>query len=268
MEKELETGIILPQDGVVNVEWMKEQLSRADLFSTQLLNYARGQVFLMAEINLGPGGFEAACKELDYTVETAKTYISYLQKRIVLEAILNKFYTPLSLSAAEVIPDTVEDALALCDICVARYGKLTFKNLQKAIDDSGLGHKKMSNSAVGIEAMKKTALHEWLSAAFDMTEEQIIDAGRLRPEGKIEFTEKMANAFDRLEDFTEFIDIIELPIHNSENKESLRFLADLVDAAASMKEFLASEHAYRLLQDRKEQFEQEVYPEIQFQTRQ
>lgn len=258
------TGVVLPDDGHIDTEWAKEQLARVDLFSQELLNYGKGEIFFMLQTNLGASGFEQSIGDLGYTVETALVYISYLQKKSVLEAIKEKFYIALSLSAASIVPDNVEEALALCDVCVAKYGKLTADNLSKAAEDTGVGHKKMSDSAVGIEAMKKAALMEWLKTAFSMTEEQIIESGRLKPEGRSEFTEKMANAYDRLEDWDAFYSLIAEPVHESGNARALRFLADMSDASASMEEYLHAEAAHRLLQDRKEQFEQEVYPEIQF----
>ena len=259
------TGVVLPDDGQVNTSWAKEQLARVDLFSQELLNYGKGEIFFMLQNSLGAQGFEQSIKDLGYTVETAVVYISYLQKKSVLEAIKDKFYSALSLSAAAVIPDSTEDALALCDVCVAKYGKLTAENLAKAAEDTGMGHKKMSNSAVGIEAMKKKALNDWLKDTFDMTDDQILESGRLKPEGKAEFVEKMANAYDRLGSFDNaFYGIIADAVMYSENQNAIRFLADISDASKSMEEFLEAESAYRLLQDRKEQFEQEVYPEIQF----
>ncbi len=261
---ESRTGVVLPDNGEINTDWAKEQLARVDLFSQELLNYGKGEIFFMLQSNLGTSGFEQSIGDLGYTVETAIVYISYLQKRSILEAIKEKYYTALSLSAATVIPDNVEEALALCDVCIAKYGKLTADNLSKAAEDTGMGHKKMSESAVGIEAMKKKALHDWLKEAFNMSEIDIAEANRLKPEGRAEFTEKMAEAYDRLEGFKGFYDCIVHLVMKDGNAHDKRFLADLKDASASMEEYLAAETAYRTLQERKEQFEQEVYPELQF----
>lgn len=263
---ESKTGVVLPDNGEISTEWAKEQLARVDLFSQELLNYGKGEIFFMLQSSLGDSGYAQSISDLGYTVETSLIYISYLQKRSVLEAIKEKYYTALSLSAAGVVPDNVEEALALCDVCIAKYGKLTADNLQKAAEDTGMGHKKMSDSAVGIEAMKKKALHDWLVTTFDMTEEQIQDAGRLHPEGRTEFTEKMANAYDRLENWDEFYKIIAEPVHDSGDTKALRFLADMSDASGSMEEYLIAEASFRLLQERKEMFAAEVYPKIQFEA--
>jgi len=260
------TGVVLPDNGTIDTQWAKEQLARVDLFSNELLNYGKGEIFFMLQSNLGSGGFEQSITDLGYTVETALVYISYLQKRVILDAIKEKYYTPLSLSAAGVLPDNTEEALALCDVCVAKYGKLTADNLSKAAEDTGMGHKKMSDSAVGIEAMKKKALHEWLTSTFGITEVQIQEAGRQHPEGRVEFTEKMAEAYDKLGSWDVFYQLVSQAVMSHGDPRTMRFLADMSDASGSMEEYLHAEAAYRLLQERREMFEQEVYPKIQFET--
>jgi len=262
-QHEIDTGVTLPDDGIVDIQWASAQLSRTDAFSTELLNYGRGKVFFLLQESLGTQGFEQAVSELKYTVETALTYIAYLQKKPLLDAIKKKYYVALSLSAAKVIPDTVEETLALCDVCTAKYGKLTADNLTKAAQDTGMGHKKMSDSAVGIEAMKKKALHEWLKESYQMTDADISSYNTLKPEGLVEFTEKMANAFDRLDGFDQFYDCIVDTVFDVGHPNTVRFLADLKDAASSIEEFLTAEKHHSLLVERKEKFEQEVYPEIQ-----
>lgn len=260
------TGVVLPEDGIIDTQWAKDQLSRVDVFSQELLNFGRGEIFFMLQNNLAPDGFAQAIGDLDYTVETANTYISYLQKRPVLEAIKAKLYVALSLSAAEYIPDSIEDAMALLDVCIAKFGKPTADNLRKASETTGSLPKKMSDAAIGIEAMKKKALNEWLSSEFDMSESDIMDSQRLHPEGRQEFTEKMVAAFDRLEEWDAFYTLIASVVHDSADTKALRFLADINDAAGSMLEFLSAEKAHTLLASRKQVFEDEVYPEISFQA--
>jgi len=263
---EIDTGITLPDNGVITIEWAKEALDSVSMFSTELLNYGRGKIMFMLQANMGSEGFKQAVAELGYTVETANVYISYLQKQPILEAIKEKYYTALSLSAAQELPDSEEDALALCDVCVAKYGRLTADNLQKAAEASGVSTKKLSDSAVGIEALKKKALNEWLAEEFDMSEDDILNASHLKPEGLTEFRDKMANAYSRLEGFKDFYSIIAQSVHDSHNAKAMRFLADITDASGSIEEYLTAETAYLLLAGRKETFEQEVYPEIQFET--
>ena len=263
MSTESTTGVTLPDDGVIDTNWMKEQLLRVDLFSQELLNYGKGQVFFMAQSNLSDEGFEQSIGELGYTVETAMVYIRYLQKKPVLEAIKEKYYTALSLSAADIIPDSVDDALALCDVCVAKYGKLTADNLTKAAADTGTAIKKMSDAAVGIEAAKKKALNDWLKETYEMSDSDIIDATRISTEGKSEFLEQMLNAYDRLEDWQAFYTIIAKAIHDSTDPKAMRFLADINNASKSIEEYLKSERSYKLLEDRKAKFEAEIYPQIQ-----
>ena len=263
---ESNTGVILPDDGLVTTSWAAEQLGRVNLFSQELLNYGKGEIFFMLQTNLSQGGFEQSIKELDYTVETANVYINYLQKRPVLEAIKDKYYVAVSLSASEYLLDAVEDSLALCDVCVAKYGKITADNLKKASEDTGKSVKKMSDAAITIETMKKKALNDWLLDSHGLTESDIMDAQRLHPEGRSEFTEKMVAAFDRLESWKKFYDIIAEPIHSSNDTEALRFLADLNDAAPSMLEFIAAEEAHRNLNALKDKFDAEVYPELSFEA--
>ena len=258
------TGVILPEDGVINTDWAKDQLSRVDVFSQELLNYGRGEVFFMLQNNLSQGGFEQSIKDLGYTVETAMTYISYLQKRPVLEAIKEKLYVALSLSAAEYIPDSIEDAMALLDVCIAKFGKPTADNLKKAAETTGTLPKKMSDAAIGIEAMKKKALNDWLKSEHNMSESDVLDAQRLHPEGKQEFLEKMITAFDRLEDWKVFYTIIAEAVHASDDMKALRFLADINDAAPSLEEYLHAEEAHTNLDKLKQTFESEVYPELSF----
>jgi len=257
------TGVILPDNGTIDVAWAKEQLGRVDLFSQELLNYGKGEIFFTLETNQSQLVFDASIKELGYTVETAKKYISYLQKKVILESIKDIYYVALSLSAAEVIPDAKEDALALCSVCVAKYGKLTVDNLIKAAADTGMGIKKMSDSARSIDALKKEALKTWLKETFRMTEESILNAGSINVQGKQEFLEGALNAYDRLEDWTTFYKIVADIVFASENKHAIRFLADMQDISGSIEEFIESEKAYRLLMQRVEKFEEEVYPKIQ-----
>lgn len=257
------TGVLLPDDGKVSVEWAKEQLGRVDLFSQELLNYGKGEIFFMLETNQSPSVFEASIKELGYTVETARTYISYLQKKPILEEIKSIYYIALSLSAAEVLPDAMEDALALCAVCVAKYGKLTAENLLKAAEDTGMGHKKMSDSARSLDAMKKEALTSWLVDTFGMTPDSIAAAQHIDTAGKTEFLEGALNAFDRLEDYDTFHKIVSDVVFESENKAAIRFLADMHDISGSILEFIRSEKNHRLYVERVEKFESEVYPEVQ-----
>lgn len=261
---ESNTGVVLPDDGEISTAWAAEQLGRVNLFSQELLNYGKGEVFFMLQTNLSQGGFEQSIKDLDYTMETVTVYISYLQKRSVLEAIKDKYYTALSLSASEYIPDNIEDALALCDVCVAKYGKLTADNLKKASDDTGVSIKKMSDAAITVEANKKQALMKWLKEEHNMSESDVLDAQRLHPEGRTEFTEKMVAAFSLLGDWNEFYSLIAKPVHDSGNTLALRFLADINDASGSIIEFLAAEEAHTKLNILKETFNNTVYPEISF----
>ena len=261
-----ETGVVLPEDSVITVEWAREQLSRVDLFSASLLAYGRGEIMFMLQTNLSPGGFEQSISELGYTIETANTYISYLQKRAVLEAIREKYYVALSLSAAEYIPDNTEDAIALCDICLARFGKLTAENLRKAAEASGTLPKKMSAAAISVEAMKKKALHDWLLSEHQMSDDDILQAGSIDTSGKTEFLEKMLQAYSLLTDWKDFYNIIAEPIHNANNPKALRFLADMQDASLSVEEFLQSEAANHRLARLKATFDNEVYPKMSFEA--
>jgi len=260
---EIDTGVALPDDGVIDITWAQEQLESISMFSQELLAFGRGKVFFMLQSNLSDDGYAQSIKDLGYTVETAATYISYLQKRTILEAIKAKFYVALSLSAAEYLPDDIEDAMALMDVCAVKYGKPTAENLKKAAEATGVAVKKMSDSLITVEAMKKKALAEWLKEEYGMTESDIIDAQKLKPEGRVEFMEKMTDAYDRLEDFMPFYNIVAEAVHKSENIVALRFLADIRDASGSMLEFLAAERANNKLTRLKQMFENEVYPKLQ-----
>lgn len=262
------TGVVLPENSIIDTAWAKEQLARVDIFSQELLNYGRGEIFFMLKSNLSQGGYEQSIAELNYTVETADTYISYLQKRVVLEAIKAKFYVALSLSAAEYIPDSVEDAMALMDICLAKFGKPTADNLKKAAETTGTLPKKMSEAAISVEAMKKKAFHEWALSEYGLSDDDIYNAQRIDTTGKSEYLEKSLQAFSLLEDWKEFYDIIATPVHDSGNSKALRFLSDINDAAASISEFLKLEAANHNLIQIREKFNSEVYPELSFKASQ
>ncbi len=263
-EQESATGVMLPANGIIDVTWAEEQMERVSLFSSELLNFGRAEIFKMLQLNLSQNSYSQAVSDLGFTVETSQTYINYLDKREVLEAIKDKYYTALSLSACEYITDNVEDSLALCDICVAKYGKLTADNLKKAATDSGQLPKKMSSSAISIETLKKKALHEWLLDEYGLSDDDILQASSIAQQGKIEYLEKMLAAYSLLEDWKEFYAIIAKPIHATNNTNLQRFLADMNDASGSISEYLVSETNYHKLQEYKETFENEVYPKLSF----
>ena len=261
---EVETGVVLPDSGVIDIEWAKKQLARVDLFSASLLAYGRGEIFFMLQTNLTQPEYQSAAKELGFSAEHAQTYINYLQKRPVIEAIREKYYVALSLAASEYIPEAVEDALAICDIVVAKYGKITADNIKKALEDTGASVKKMSNAAITVEKLKKKALHDWLLEEYQMSDDDILQASKPHPEGLKEFTEKMAQAYFLLEDWNEFYNIIAPAVKASNNMEALRFLSDMQDASASILEYLKAEKANTNLIKLKEKFENEIYPQLNF----
>ena len=266
MNQEIDTGVVLPEDGQIDVAWARTQLERTDAFSKELMYFGKASVFFMLKTNLSESGYNQAVQELDYTVETAEVYINYLQLRPVLEAIKAKYYVALSLSAAEYLPESIEEALALCDIVVAKYGKITADNLVKALKDTGKSTNKLSDAAITVEATKKQALMKWLLEEHSLTESEVQDAQQLHPEGKNEFNEKAIAAFDRLGDWKVFYNIIADTVHNSGNSNALRFLADMDEASGSIMEYLKAEEAYNNLNTLKDTFESTVYPEILYQA--
>ncbi len=260
------TGVILPEDHIIDTKWAQEQLSRVDVFSQELLNYGRGEIFFMLQTNLSPAGYEQSINDLGYTIETSNTYISYLQKRTVLEAIKAKYYVAISLSAAAYLPDAEDAAIALCDVCLAKFGKLTADNLKKAAETTGTLPKKMSDAAISVEAMKKKALNDWLLAEHQLSEDDIQQASRLSTEGKTEYLEKMLQAYSLLEDWKTFYNIIASTVEQSGDMKALRFLADMQDASGSITEFLTAETNFNNLATLKSTFENEVYPKISFEA--
>jgi hypothetical protein len=262
--KNVETGVTLPENNIIDVEWARKALANVDLFSASLLAYGRGEVMFMLKTNLSEQSYLQALSDLLYTAETAETYIVYLQKRAIIEAIRDKYYIALSVSAAQIIPDSVDDALAICDIVVAKYGKITFDNIKKALESTGKSVQKMSDAAISVEVMKKKALHEWLLDEYGLSDDDIYSAQRLHPEGRTEFTEKMAQAYFLLEDWAAFYKIIADAVHDSNNMKALRFLSDINDASASIQEYLKAEAANRRLIELKLKFDSEIYPELSF----
>jgi len=263
---EAETGVLLPDSGIINLEWAKEQLSRVDLFSASLLAYGRGEILYMLQTHLSATAYEQAVRELGFSVENSAVYIQYLQKRPVIEAIREKYYVALSLSASEYIPDATEDALAICDITVAKYGKLTADNIKKALVDTGTSIKKIGAAAITVEKNKRDLFLKWLKEEHKMTESDVLDASKLLPESKTIFLEKSIAAFDRLGDWNVFYSIIAKSVHDSDDMKALRFLADLNDAAPSMEEFLAAEESHAKLNTLKETFDNTIYPALSFQA--
>ena len=269
MSKELNTteiddGVILPEDGIIDKAYVLEQLSRIDMFSASMIAYGRGKVFFLARTNLGSSAYEQLVQEVGYSVDSAEDYIRYLELRPVIEAIRHKYYVALSLAASKVIPEAVEDALAICDIVVAKYGKITKDNIVKAIESTGQSVKKMSVSSIEVERLKKKALNEWLLDEHGMSEDDIYQASQLHPEGLKEFTTKMAQAYFLLEDWNTFYTIIAKPVQESNDMKALRFLSDINDASGSIEEYLAAEQANQKLATLKATFENEVYPTINF----
>ena len=261
---EIDDGVVLPENGIIDKAYVLEQLSRIDMFSASMIAYGRGKVFFLARTNLGTSAYEQLVQEVGYSVDSAEDYIKYLELRPVIEAIRSKYYVALSLAASKVIPDSVEDALAICDIVVAKYGKITKDNIVKAIETTGGTVKKMSASSIEIEKLKKKALYDWLYDEYVMTEEDIREASQLHPEGLKEYTTKMAQAYFLLEDWKIFYDIIAGPVKDSGNMKALRFLSDMNDASGSIEEYLVAEQAHQKLIALKEVFENEVYPKMNF----
>lgn len=269
MSKELNTteiddGVVLPENGIIDKAYVLEQLARIDMFSASMIAYGRGKVFFLARTNLGSSAYEQLVQEVGYSVDSAADYIKYLELRPVIEAIRSKYYVALSLAASKVIPESVEDALAICDIVVAKYGKITKENIVKAIETAGGTVKKMSASSIEVEKMKKKALHDWLLDEHGMSDDDIYQASQLKPEGLKEFTTKMAQAYFLIEDWKVVYDIIAPAIKDSDNMKALRFLSDMNDASKSIMEYLAAEQANQKLIALKAQFENEVYPKLQF----
>ena len=265
MSKEIETGVELPESGIIDTNWAKEQLERVNIWSQELMSYGRGQVFNMLKISLSADGYKQSVEDLGYAVATAETYINYLELRPVLEAIKDKYFVAISLSASEYIPNDIEEALALCDIAIAKRYGLTADGLKKAAESTGALPKKMSNATITAEANKKKAFTAWLKDSHNMSDSDIMDAQHLKTEGKTEFNEKMIAAFERLGTWKIFYTIIAEPVHNSGSDKALRFLSDMNDAAASIEEFLQSEAAYNNFKELKNTFESTVYPEILYQ---
>jgi hypothetical protein len=265
-QQKIETGVLLPPDGKVSVAWAQEQLERVSVFSQELLAYGRGEVFTFLKTKLSPDGFKQTVQDLDYTVETADKYIQYFKLKPALEAIKEKYYVALSLSASEYIPENIEDALALCDIAVAKYGKLTAENLRKAAEAAGVLPKKLSDAAISTEASKKKALHKWLLDEYALSDDDIFLRSSIHTEGKLEFLETMIDAYEHLGDWFQVYSIIADPIKNSNNTKALRFLSSLNNASKSIQEYIKSEQQFYELEELKEKFENEIYPELNFEA--
>lgn len=262
--KEIDTGVLLPEDGVIDSSWARTQLERTDAFSKELMYYGKGSVFFLLKTELPPSAYEQAVSDLDYTVETSEVYIQYLQKRPLLEAIKAKYYTALSLSASEYITGSVEDALALCDVCTAKYGKLTSDNLRKAAEATGAAPKRVSSALMTIEKAKKKALYEWLLSEHGLSEDDIYSASTLDTSGKTEYLEKMLQAYSLLTSWDDFYDLVSPVVLDNGETSTLRFLSDMADASQSINEYLKKEEAYHTLASLKEEFANEVYPKLSF----
>jgi len=263
MNNEKEHVIQLPDDGIINTSWAMEQLERASMWSSFELHANKGRVFFMLKTSLTITAYEQTVNELDYSMEAASAYLRFLEKLPVLEAIREKYFSALSLSASELIPNDVEDAFALVDICLSRCGKPTAKNLEKALALSGKSPKKLTDSALTIEKLKKTALNEWLLGTYALSEDDILQASSIDNTGKNDYLDKMLQAYSLLEDWKTFYNIIADPVLKSDNTKALRFLSDINDASASIKDFLKSEKAYNDLTAYKATFDNEIYPLLQ-----
>jgi hypothetical protein len=259
-----DTGVVIPDSGIIDKQWILDSLARVDIFSAELVSYGKGSIFFLARSNMSPESYAQVVTEIGLTVETADKYINYLQLRPVLEAIKKKYYIAISLAASELLPDSIDEALALCDICIAKYGRLTADNLRKALEDTGAPIKKLSDSALSIEKLKRQAMLDWLLEAHELSEEDVRDASSINPIGKQDYLAAMLQAHSLLGDFTTFYDIIAKPLKDSNNMKALRFLSDFKDASGSVEEFLASEKAHNKLVALKLEFESEVYPLLVF----
>ena len=261
-----ENIIELPSDGIITVEWARISLERAALFSTFDLNMNKSRVFFMLKTHLSIQAYEEALKELEYTAPTVEVYLQFLSKAAVLEAIRDKYFIPISLSASELIPDELDEALALCDVALSKFHRITADTLAKALDLLGKTTKKLSNAAISVEANKKAELMKWLKSEHNLSESDVLDAQRLHPEGKSEYLEKSIAAFALLGDWQEFYSIIAKPVHDSGNSKALRFLADINDSSGSIMEFLAAEEAHTKLNALKETFNNVIYPQLSFEA--
>ena len=261
---EIDDGVILPEDGIIDKSYVQEQLARVDLFSASMLAYGRGKIFFLARNNLGSQAYEQLVQDVGFSLDSANDYVTYLELKPVIEAIRSKYYIALSLAASKVIPSSIEEALAICDIVVAKYGKITRDNIVKAIETTGQSVKKMSDAAISVETLKKKALHDWMLNEHGLSDDDIYQASQLHPEGLKEFSEKMTQAYFLLEDWKVFYNIIAPAVKESDNSKALRFLSDMQDASGSIEEYLAAEQANQKLIALKSTFEQEVYPKISF----
>jgi hypothetical protein len=260
---EIVTGVVLPSDNIIDLNWAIKQMENVSLFSSQLTAYGRGEVLFLCKTHMSTSEYAKTLDELGYAKETADKYISYLNKREIIEAIKEKYHAALSVGAAMLIPDDMEDALALADICVGKFGKLTEENLNKALKAVGKEVKKTTSNLTTLETAKREAFLAWLYAQYDMTEEEAIEATILKPEGKQEFIYIMEDAVVALVDWKEFYNIIVPAIKKANNPKAVRFVSDLNAAIPSLMESMEAEHAYELFKERKQYFYNEVYPALE-----
>jgi hypothetical protein len=76
----------------------------------------------------------------------------------------------------------------------------------------------------------------------------------------------MVDAYEHLGDWFQVYSIIAEPIKNSGNSKALRFLSSLNNASKSIQEYIKSEQQFYELEELKEKFENEVYPELNFEA--
>jgi len=260
---EIVTGVVMPTDNIVDINWAKAQLERVDIFSAELMNYGKAEIFFLCKTHMSKSEYVTTLGELGYKAETAETYISYLNKREILEAIKSKYLTAVSLGAALLLPNSIEDALALVDVCVAKFGKLTEENLTKALKAVGKEVTKTTTNLTTLETAKREAFLAWLDAQYDVSEDEAIESTILKPEGKTEFMYIMEDAVTALVDWEEFYKIIVPAIKKANNPKAVRFVSDLNAAIPSLMEAVEAEHANELYKERQQYFYNEVYPALE-----
>lgn len=261
-----ENIIELPNDGIITVEWASSMLQKAEMFSSYDLTTNKARVFFMLKTHLPQTEYEAAAGELEYSLSTIEVYLQFLGKLPVLDAIRDKYFTALSLSASELIPEDIDDALALMDVCIARVGKPTAKNITKALEILGRAPKPLNTATLSVEKMKHQAMLDYLLDEHQLSPDDVLQASSIDSSGKNAYLEKSLQAFSLIPSWEEFHSVIKDSVMESESPSLLRFLSDMQDASVSIESYLAEEKSYNDLVALKEVFNSEVYPKLSFEA--
>jgi len=259
--------IEVPFDGKYSVKWAEEQLDKINIFSAELVAFARGQVFFeIKEHSKTYKDYTDVIKQLGYSQAQADGYINHLGKKDVLTYISEKFGQKITPRAAKHLPNDKKAAATIIKRANA-FGKPTETNIIKAKAALGLGTGKHTeaNAAERINAAQEKALafKQWMIDNNEYTKESLIMDATIDMSGMSDFNqlafEAVTQNYPGWKKFRKRALLKVHPDHGGSN-EMLKLLMDLDAAVKCLYEHIESRERYDSYNSLKDKFNNEVYP--------